>query len=375
VTFGSLFAGIGGLDLGLERAGFTCRWQVEINPFSRAVLAKHWPDVARFEDVRTVGAHNLEPVDLICGGFPCQDISNAGKRVGITGERSGLWTEYARVVRELRPRLVLVENVAALLTRGFDVVLGDLAALGFDAEWTVLRASDVGAPHRRERLFVVAHAERLAGGDDEQWDLQREALDRQEPREAGARRVADADGGRRSRIGIAESRRLEGARGDLADGSGGDGRELDAAAVADTALRVFAYRPDPAAFGPWPAGPGEQQHDWEPARTLAAVADAAGILGAGRHGEADEHAARPNGDRAGTVEGDEGRGSDEAASSALAALGRVPDGIPAALVRKPHGVLEAPSNRRQQLEAYGNAVVPQIAEWIGRRILDAEVTA
>lgn len=194
MTFGSLFAGIGGLDLGLERAGLVCRWQVEINPFSRDVLAKHWPTVRRFEDVRAVGRHNLEPVDLICGGFPCQDISNAGNRKGIKGERSGLWVEYRRIVRELRPRYVLVENVAALLVRGVDTVLGDLSALGFDAEWGVLRARDVGAPHRRARLFIVAYTEHNSWRDLEQRDLSGQAIDGQEPREASARRLADASG-------------------------------------------------------------------------------------------------------------------------------------------------------------------------------------
>lgn len=157
LIFGSLFAGIGGIDLGLERAGMRCAWQVEIDDYATRVLFKHWPDVPRFRDVRSVGVHNLPAVDLICGGFPCQDISNAGKRAGITGERSGLWSEFARIIRELRPRYVLVENVAALLGRGLSTVLGDLAALGYDAEWHCIPATYVGAPHRRDRLFIVAY--------------------------------------------------------------------------------------------------------------------------------------------------------------------------------------------------------------------------
>jgi DNA (cytosine-5)-methyltransferase 1 len=157
LTFGSLFAGIGGLDLGLERAGMVCKWQCEIDDYATRVLAKHWPDVPKFRDVRSVGADNLPAVDLICGGFPCQDISNAGQRAGITGERSGLWTEYARIIRELRPRYVLVENVSALLIRGLSTVLGDLAALRYDAEWECIPAFAVGAPHRRDRVFVVAY--------------------------------------------------------------------------------------------------------------------------------------------------------------------------------------------------------------------------
>lgn len=155
---GSLFAGIGGMDLGLERAGMEVVWQVEIDPFCQRVLAKHWPDAKRFNDVREVGAHNLEPVDLICGGFPCQDISHAGKGRGIeNGTRSGLWFEMHRIIRELRPRVVLVENVAALLVRGAGTVLGDLAESGHSAEWGCLPASSVGAPHRRDRVFIIAY--------------------------------------------------------------------------------------------------------------------------------------------------------------------------------------------------------------------------
>jgi DNA (cytosine-5)-methyltransferase 1 len=159
LTFGSLFAGIGGFDLGLERAGMRCEWQVEIDPYARAVLAKHWPDVRRHEDVRTFPPPEGEwGVDVICGGFPCQDISVAGKGAGLAGARSGLWYEYARIIGELRPRYVIVENVAALLARGMGTVLGDLSTLGYDAEWHVIPASAVGAPHRRERVWIVAYA-------------------------------------------------------------------------------------------------------------------------------------------------------------------------------------------------------------------------
>jgi len=159
VTFGSLFAGIGGFDLGLERAGMTCSWQVEIDPYARRVLEKHWPNVRRWDDVRTFPPNGEWGVDLICGGFPCQDISNAGKRAGINGRRSGLWSEYARIVGVLRPRYVLVENVAALLGRGMGRVLGDLSSLGYDAEWEVIPASAVGAPHVRERVWLLAYSQ------------------------------------------------------------------------------------------------------------------------------------------------------------------------------------------------------------------------
>ena len=159
MTFGSLFAGIGGIDLGLERAGMEGQWQVEIDPYCRKVLAKHWPDTERFADVKAVGKHNLGSVDLIAGGFPCQDVSLAGKRTGIKeGTRSGLWFEFHRIICELRPRYVFVENVPGLLSDGMGRVLGDLAASGYDAEWQVLSAADVGAPHLRRRVWIVAHA-------------------------------------------------------------------------------------------------------------------------------------------------------------------------------------------------------------------------
>lgn len=159
MTIGSLFSGIGGLDRGLEAAGHVVRWQVERDDYCRRVLSSHWPDVAQFEDVRTVGADTLEPVECIAGGFPCQDLSYAGFGAGLAGARSGLWGEFRRLVGELRPRFVLVENVPALLTRGMGTVLGDLAALGFDAEWSSLSACAVGLPHVRRRLFIVAYAD------------------------------------------------------------------------------------------------------------------------------------------------------------------------------------------------------------------------
>ena len=162
LTIGSLFSGIGGLELGLEWAGLgPVVWQVEQDPFCQKVLERHWPGVERFDDVRTVGAE-LPRVDLICGGFPCQDVSFQGEGAGIDGPRSGLWGSFARIVRDLRPRFVVVENVRALRWRGLEKVLGDLARLGYDAEWDSLTACAMGAPHMRERVFIVAHAQ---GGD------------------------------------------------------------------------------------------------------------------------------------------------------------------------------------------------------------------
>lgn len=160
-----LFSGIGGFSLGLERTGgFDTVAFCEIDPFCRRVLAKHWPNVPCFEDVTTLRGEDVGPVDVICGGFPCQDLSVAGKGEGLAGSRSGLWSEIARLVGELRPRFVLVENVANLLAgpasqpgAWFGRVLGDLAERGYDAEWRNIPAWLVGLPHSRERVWLVAY--------------------------------------------------------------------------------------------------------------------------------------------------------------------------------------------------------------------------
>lgn len=162
MTYGSLFSGIGGMDLGLDRAGMQCKWQVEIDPFCRQVLRKHWPDVPKHNDVTEFardGTGNLE-VDCIAGGFPCQDISELNARgTGVKGKRSGLWHEYARIIRILQPKYVLIENVHAITFRGLGTVLGSLAKFGYDAEWQTLSAEMLGAPHRRKRVFIVAYSQ------------------------------------------------------------------------------------------------------------------------------------------------------------------------------------------------------------------------
>ena len=158
ITFGSLFTGIGGFDLGLEQAGLRCLWQVEIDDYATKVLERHWPHVKRFRDVRDCGRQNLEPVDLLCAGFPCQPFSVAGKRMGEEDERN-LWPETARLIRDLRPPFVLLENVPGLLVHGyFGQILGELAEGGYDCEWDCIPASAFGAPHKRERLWLFAYA-------------------------------------------------------------------------------------------------------------------------------------------------------------------------------------------------------------------------
>jgi DNA (cytosine-5)-methyltransferase 1 len=271
LTFGSLFAGIGGFDLGFERAGMECKWQVELDDHSTKVLEKHWPQVHRERDIRTVGKHNLETVDVICGGFPCQDISYAGLGAGLDGERSGLFFEAIRVVRELQPRVVVLENVAALLTRGLDRVLGTLAEIGFDAEWHCIPAAYVGAPHIRDRVFVLAYAKSI--GDTQRGQSSSRAHDTR----AGGSKRFNVDGSvcRERTMANTDSERLEKRQ-------------------RENAIRAWAIsRTEPIGSVWWAIEP---------------------------------------------------------------AMGRVADGVP---------------NRVDRLKGLGNAVVPQVAEFIGRQIMEA----
>lgn len=180
LTFGSLFSGIGGLDLGFERAGFRCVWQVEIDPFCQRVLEKHWPTVKKHADIRTFTGEGFETPEIIVGGFPCQDVSLAGKREGLAGERSGLWVEFARIIREVRPRYVVVENVPGLLAydtkKGkpapIATVLTEFSRLGYDAEWGVVSARSVGSTQLRKRVFIITYPDssRSPIGDGKRGD-------------------------------------------------------------------------------------------------------------------------------------------------------------------------------------------------------------
>ena len=292
MNIGSLFSGIGGLELGLEHAtGAHTVWQVERDAFCRSVLARHWPGAERFDDVCCVGA-DLAPVDIICGGFPCQPASVAGKRKGMADGR-WLWPEFARVVRVVGPRFVMLENVAGLLSldggRAWGSVLGDLAALGFDATWDVFRASDVGAPHRRERLFCLAYRNGLR----EPQPQGRIGDERGRAGDGGG--VADADAsGRSGRPGAQRARRRaepadvcrvehadrerseERDRGTIAAraerrGCGG-GSRCDGGFGAQPRLgRDADGLPGGLDAHRWPAGRGEEQHAEEPPRTAHGV--------------------------------------------------------------------------------------------------------
>jgi DNA (cytosine-5)-methyltransferase 1 len=296
LTVGSLFSGIGGIDLGLERAGMESRWFVEWDAHCQNVLRRHWPGLPVYGDITTVDWSTVEPVDVLAGGFPCQPVSNAGKRLG-TDDARWLWPEFARAIRVLEPRYVLVENVAALLGRGFEHVITDLAALGYDAEWDCIPAAAVGAPHLRDRLWTVAYSSSSRGQN-------RTRLARSSTLVRSFSRAGGRSEHGHPASGSAELRRSstegEAAVADAAGERSGGQRHLPHAIFAGlegyerSVMALTDYRrsnADPAGSGWWSTEPG---------------------------------------------------------------VGRVADGIP---------------HRVDRLRSLGNAVVPQVVEWIGRRIV------
>ncbi len=317
MKIGSLFSGIGGLELGLESAGVGhTLWQVEAEAFPRSILARHWPGADRSVcDVRLAGSHNLAPVEVICGGFPCQDISTAGLGAGLDGRKSGLWFEYARILREVRPRFVVVENVASLLVRGLDRVLGSLAELGYDAEWSTLSAAEVGAPHLRRRLFIIG------------W-LPDAGLRGREGGDGGSEHVADGDGGRREELRLSQPRREQGARRGLVDGRGSV-RELQHAADLGHADH---------------AGRGEQRG------TLAARAELPPAECAGGRGTQPRVGRASHGLLPWAYRGEDPERWERGVSRTV----------------PPRSVPQRPA----RLRALGNSVVPQCAHEVGLRLLE-----
>lgn len=161
MRIGDLFAGIGGFSLAAKWMGWETVWYSEIDPYACKVMEKNFPGVPNFGDITKIDGSKVPPVDMLCGGFPCQDISGAGKGEGLDGKRSGLWSHFARLISEIQPRWVLVENVPALRSRGLDRVLKDLCEIGYDAEWHCIPAKAIGAPHQRDRIWILAYPKSL----------------------------------------------------------------------------------------------------------------------------------------------------------------------------------------------------------------------
>ena len=156
LTVGSLFSGIGGLDLGLERAGMEVIWQSEIDPYGCCILKKHWPEVVNHGNIKDINWGDVVRPDVICGGYPCQPFSTAGKRNG-TDDPRHLWPWVREAISELRPKYAILENVRGHVSLGLNVVLGEMASIGYNAEWQIVSAASVGAPHRRDRVIIVAY--------------------------------------------------------------------------------------------------------------------------------------------------------------------------------------------------------------------------
>lgn len=162
LTVGSLFSGIGGIDLGLERAGMTVKWHSEIDPYACRVLKKHWPDVPNLGDITQVNWEKVPYVDVIAGGYPCQPFSLSGNRAGENDARH-LWPDFRNAISRIRPRYALLENVRGHLSLGGTAVVADLAAIGYDCEWRIISAASVGANHKRDRLIIVAYPNSVGG--------------------------------------------------------------------------------------------------------------------------------------------------------------------------------------------------------------------
>lgn len=340
LTFGSLFAGIGGFDLGLERAGMVCKWQVEIDEYAGRVLAKHWPNVTRWGDVRTFppGSEGDWHVDLICAGVPCQPVSHAGKQKGAEDER-WMWGEALRVVADLKPRFFMAENPIGILNHDggstFRGLLRALASVGYVCEWDVIAAANLGAPHQRDRVWLVAHADCVSRSPGE-------------PRRAG--RVVPSP---RTRP---QGRKDQGEAGAVA----GSGRE-DEAEGGSSVDQVPVLRCLPLHDSRYARSrlqlPANRGMDAKPVQPSDHVADA---NGEGLQGAVLEHAS----ERLPRPRRREGRDEEQDLPEAAGGwwevepeLGRVAHGIPA---------------RVDRLRCLGNAVVPQITELIGRAILESD---
>ena len=289
LTVGSLFSGIGGLDLGLERAGMKVIWQSEINPYANQVLAKHWPTIPNYGDIKNIDWTQLERPDVICGGYPCQPFSQAGHRKGEEDPRH-LWPWVRDAISALRPRYAIMENVRGHLSLGGTTVLADLAAIGYDAEWDIVSAQSVGANHRRDRIFIVAYP----NGSNSADGRQRENL----PREDSSGR-------------------------DDRSGSGSDFGEVSVGGTGQGAGNV-AYTHDSRGRTP--------KHDADAHRSATLkrrrIFSLAGTC-------------RP--------------GENERWWKIEPGVGRVADGIP---------------RRVDRLKCLGNAVVPQVAEYVGRLVME-----
>lgn len=301
-TVGSLFSGIGGLDLGLERAGMRVVWQSEIDPFACKVLKKHWPEVVNHGDIKQIDWGTVEPVDIICGGYPCQPFSTAGKRRG-TDDPRHLWPWVRTAISELRPQYAILENVRGHLSMGGLQVVGELAEIGYDAQWRLVSAAGMGAPHQRDRIIIVAYPNNTGSRTSERRANtigSQEIEERQNIAQSGASRCSQD-------VAYTSSEGLQRPIGSLAEGD--RMRSTNGSENVANANIKHEFQPK-RAMGEWSKA-GRPEGHWDDFERRCR-----------------EWQVEPN-------------------------VGRVADGIP---------------NRVDRLRGLGNAVVPQVAEYIGRLI-------
>ena len=334
-----LFSGIGGFSLGLEAAGMRTIGFCEIEPYCRAVLAERFPGIECHNDVKTLKAKGS--INVICGGFPCQDISLAGTGKGLAGERSGLWREYHRIIEETRPKWVIIENVSALRSRGLEEVLRSLAEIGYDAEWHCIPACAVGAPHQRDRIWIMAYpqGERHACGEPgNETGQEREA---ESSREAeGLRVTKSCDTHRvRNETSLADTN----AAGCLRRGqTQSEERRSDPIVVGSGAEMAYAYAYEPRLQGRISRILQERASErtaWESGASMANTESAI----------SERYGSEPNWEQSGLA--------DPSWWLFEPDVGRVANGIP---------------NRVDRIKALGNAIVPQIAQVIGQAIMEYE---
>ena len=397
---GSLFSGVGGFDLGLERAGMEIAWQVEIDPQSRSVLRHHWPNAELHKDVNDVGRTNLAPVDLICGGFPCQDLSVAGKREGMAGQRSGLWWEFHRILGELTPRWCLIENVPGLLSsnegRDMLALVDSLEQLGYGWSYRILDSQYFGVAQRRRRVFIVGQLggacppEILLESEGVSWDSE-EGEAQGEGAAEGFGRGTDGEGSRGLSFGFdpGQSSNPKATEQITAEGSpplpAGQGAAGRSAVVAhgqayaeiteDQSPTLSLLHEAPIVFRKAQKAHDPDDHErWEKSEvsgTLNGQGDTAGMVAMTYH------------DLAPTMFAS-GAGVDRVASAGSEAqfiVGAIPrrltptecerlQGFPDGWTRlKDDGTELADSPRYRMM---GNAVTVNVAEWIGKRIIGQE---
>lgn len=355
LTVGSLFSGIGGLDLGLERAGMNVIWQSEIDPYASRVLAKHWPEVPNYGDIKLIDWSRVERPSVICGGYPCQPFSTAGNRKGEEDPRH-LWPWVRQAISELRPDYAILENVRGHLSLGGTTVIADLAAIGYDAEWRIISAASVGANHRRDRIIIVAYPNNPRSRASEHGTHRNGTAESlgwrflaQRGTSGRGTSVADADGGH-----APDGRQCE-----ALPGKGGSwGNDRSGSGSNSGQVSLGSPGEDPGEMADTDGGRRQQrQPETEPLPRTGSGGERVTMAdsSSGNGGKSEPH-------RLPTVYGqaselrEQGRlyGSFGNWWKTEPDVGRVAHGIPA---------------RVDRLRGLGNAVVPQVAEVIGRLVI------